>query len=78
MYSNSYLKLVVIIFFIGTIASAIYVSICGKSYIITFVLFFISILLNIVDSIVSKKEYEKNMKSLDEQIEKYKKKISKK
>lgn len=78
MYSNSYLKLVVIIFFIGTIASAIYVSIFGKSYIITFVLFFISILLNIIDSIVSKKEYEKNIKSLDEQIEKYKKKISKK
>ncbi len=78
MLSNSYLKIVVIIFFIGTIASAIYVSICGGSYTITFVLFIISILLNIVDAIVSKKDYEKNIKSLDEQINRYKEKISKK
>lgn len=78
MLSNSYLKLVVIIFFIGTIASAVYTAICGGSYFITFILFIFSILLNIVDAIVSKKDYEKNVKSLDEQINSYKRKINKK
>lgn len=77
MFGNSYLKWVVIIFSLGTVVSAIYTAIFNASPIVTIVLFLVALMLNIVDGILTKKDYEKNTKKINEEIEKYEKSIKK-
>ena len=59
MFGNSYLKWVIIIFSLGAVASAIYTAIFNASPIVTIVLFLVALMLNIVDGILTKKDYEK-------------------
>lgn len=77
MFGNSYLKWVVIIFSLGAVVSAIYTAIFNASPIVTIVLFLVALMLNIVDAILTKKDYEKNTKKINEEIEKYEKSIKK-
>lgn len=75
MFGNSYLKWVVIIFSLGAVVSAIYTAIFNASPIVTIVLFLVALILNIVDGILTKKDYERNTRKIDEEMEKYEKSI---
>ena len=77
MFGNSYLKWVVIKFSLGAVVSAIYTAIFNASPIVTIVLFLVALVLNIVDGILTKKDYERNTRKIDEEIEKYEKSIKK-
>ena len=77
MFGNSYLKWVVIVFSLGAVASAIYTAIFNASPIVTIILFLVALVLNIIDGIITRKDYEKNTKKIDEEIEKYEKCIKK-
>ncbi len=78
MFGNSFFKIVVIIFSTMTIVAALYTVIFNKSPLIALIIFFITIILNVLDCIFTNKEYKKNMRSIDEQMKEFKKNIKKK
>lgn len=78
MYGNSFFKIVVMIFSGATIVAALYTVIFNKTPMIAFILFFISLILNIIDNAISNKQYKKNMASIDEQMDNMKKSIKSK
>lgn len=73
MFGNSFLKFIVIVLSSLCIICAVFTVVLKISPIYSIVLFILTLVLNIIDNIVTTSSYKKNMQSIESEMEKFKK-----
>ena len=77
MFGNSFFKYVVVIFSMLSIILSIFSVIFKLSPIYAICLFVITLVLNVVDNVLTTREYNKNIKSIEDEMDKFKKDMKK-
>ena len=77
MFGNSFFKYVVVIFSMLSIILSIFSVIFKLSPIYAICLFVVTLVLNVVDNVLTTREYNKNIKSIEDEMDKFKKNMKK-
>lgn len=77
MFGNSFFKYVVVIFSMLSIILSIFSVIFKLSPIYAICLFVVTLVLNVVDNVLTTREYNKNIKSIEDEMDKFKKDMKK-
>ena len=77
MCGNSFFKYVVVIFSMLSIILSIFSVIFKLSPIYAICLFVVTLVLNVVDNVLTTREYNKNIKSIEDEMDKFKKDMKK-
>lgn len=77
MFGNSFFKYVVVIFSMLSIILSIFSVIFKLSPIYAICLFVVTLILNVIDNVLTTREYNKNIKSIEDEMNKFKKDMKK-
>lgn len=77
MFGNSFFKYVVVLFSMLSIILCIFSVIFKLSPIYAICLFVVTLILNVIDNVLTTREYNKNIKSIEDEMNKFKKDMKK-